>query len=243
MKIFWWIIGSLFGLFLCYILFLTVVSYIISTKKEYDKDSRFYRIVLNSITGIVLKVARIHVTINGIEKLPKPSESRFLMVCNHISKWDPIIGWYVFRAFDPAFISKPENFKVPWFGRIIRRCCFMPIDRENPRNAAKTISRAAKLLTDDEVSVAVYPEGTRSKTGDMLPFHNAVFKVALKANVPLVISSIQGTEHIYKNFPLHRSDVVIDILEVIPAEEVQSQRTGELGDHSWKLIHDTISKK
>lgn len=98
-----------------------------------------------------------------MEKLPK--NERFLLVCNHRSKFDPILTWYVLRDYNLAFISKPENF---------RRCCFMAIDRENPRNALKTIHQAAELIKQNEVSVAVYPEGTRSKTCELLPFHNGI---------------------------------------------------------------------
>lgn len=57
-----------------------------------------------------------------------------------------------------AFVSKAENFQIPIFGRIIRRCCFMAIDRENPRNALLTIEKAAKLIASDEVSIGIYPE-------------------------------------------------------------------------------------
>ena len=52
------------------------------------------------------------------------------------------LEWLVLKPWDIAFISKGENFKIPFFGRIIRKCCFMPIDRENPRKALRTINKA-----------------------------------------------------------------------------------------------------
>lgn len=67
----------------------------------------------------------------------------------------------------------------------------MAIDRENPRNALLTIEKAAKLIESDEVSIGIYPEGTRSKECVLLPFHNGVFKIAQKASVPIVVASIQ----------------------------------------------------
>lgn len=122
-----------------------------------------------------------------------------MFVGNHRSNFDPIIEWLVLKPWDIAFISKGENFKIPFFGRIIRKCCFMPIDRENPRKALRTINKASDLLQSGEVSIGVYPEGTRSKTGELLPFHDGVFHIAKKAGTPIVVMSIRGTEQIHKN--------------------------------------------
>ena len=83
----------------------------------------------------------------------------------------------------------------------------MAIDRENPRNAMKTIIKASKLLQKGEVSVGVYPEGTRSKECKLLPFHNGVFKIAQRADAPIAIVAISGTEKVSKNYPLHKTDV------------------------------------
>ena len=120
------------------------------------------------------------------------------MVSNHRSKFDPILSWLVFGDRQLSFISKPENFKVPVFGRLIHRLCFMPIDRENPRNAVKTINRAVDLINRDVATVAVYPEGTRNYGEGLLPFHNAMFKIAQKANVPIVVVTVKNTYDIQK---------------------------------------------
>ena len=92
------------------------------------------------------------------------------------------------------------------------------------------INSAAEMLKEDAVSVGVYPEGTRSKTGELLPFHNGVFKIAQKANVPMVVSVIQGTEQIHRNFPFHHTDVYVDFIEVIPSEELAGKRTNVIGE-------------
>ena len=226
-KIILCLLGATASAFLVYILILTICSLLVNPKKEYDTNSRFYRWLLNSTTAAMIKLLRIRVHITGMEKLPQGQS--VLFVGNHISNFDPILSWYAFRKWKLAFVSKPENFKIPFFGRIIRKCCFMPIDRENPRNAIVTINRAAKLLKTQEVSVGIYPEGTRSKSGELLPFHNGVFKIAQKANAPIAVLSVNGTEHIAKNIPFRKSDVYLDILEVIPADEVTVAKTEILG--------------
>lgn len=129
---------------------------------------------------------------------------------------------------------------MPIFGRIIRKCCFMAIDRENPKEALKAINRAAGLLKQNAVSIGVYPEGTRSKSGGLLPFHNGVLKIAQKAQVPIVILAIDGTERIAKNFPFWKSTVYLDVIDVIPAETVCSTRSSVLGGQIWSKLENKL---
>ena len=112
----------------------------------------------------------------------------------------------------------------------------MPIDRENPRNAVKTINRAVDLINRDVATVAVYPEGTRNYGEGLLPFHNAMFKIAQKANVPIVVVTVKNTYDIQKNYPFHRSHVYIDIVRVLDADEVKKTKTAELGDKIRELM-------
>ena len=217
--------------------FVAVCSLFADRNKVYDNDSKFYRFLLVGSTAIAKVILRIKIRKTGVEKLP---EGRFLLVCNHRSKFDPILTWLAFSKYKLAFISKPENFKVPIYGRVIRICCFMAIDRENPRNAAKTINQAAKLLSSGEVSVAVYPEGTRNTGSELLPFHNAVFKSAIKAKVPVVIMTVKGTDDIHKRYPFRRSVVDMDVLETIDAEKVAEMKTAEIGDFAYRIMSENL---
>lgn len=228
-----WIVLGLLGVLLAYILLMIVSALLVNMEKEYTQESKFYRFLLNSSTFLATKLIRIKLHVTGMEKLP---EGRFLLVSNHRSKFDPILTWLVFGNLQPAFISKPENFKVPVFGRLIHRLCFMPIDRENPRNAVKTINRAVDLMNRDVATVAVYPEGTRNYGEGLLPFHNAMFKIAQKANVPVVVLAVRGTYEIQKNYPLHRSHVYIDVIDVLDADTVKHTKTAALGDR----VRDTM---
>lgn len=239
----WWIVLWLLiaaaGIVLAYILLIVISALLVDMNREYERESKFYRFLLNSSTFFATKLIRIKLHVTGMEKLPK---GRFLMVSNHRSKFDPILSWLVFGDCQIAFISKPENFKVPVYGRLIHRLCFMAIDRENPRNAVKTINRAADLLSRDAATVAVYPEGTRNYGEGLLPFHNAIFKIAQKANVPLVIITVRNTYDIQKNYPLHRSHVYIDVLKVIDAEALKKMKTAEIGDITRETMLAKLSE-
>jgi len=236
-----WSILSVIGIvILLIIIFLVICALFVNPKKIYEKDNKFYRWIAESVVSIVLKVCRVKIHIRGIQKVP--GDTKVLFTGNHRSNFDPMVTWMVFAENSPAFISKESNFKIPVVGRIIRRCCFMPIDRDNPRNAIKTINLAADLLKRQEVSIGVYPEGTRSKNCELLGFHNGVFKIAQKADAPIVVLAIRGTEHIHKNAPFRKTEVYLDVAEVIPANDVNDMKTAEIGDRVRRALEYSLNQ-
>ena len=236
LKVILWIIIAIIVIVALWFALLFISGLFIKKGKEYDTNSRYYRFLLSFSTAIAMKLIRIHIDISGLEKLPE--NTRFLLASNHRSNFDPLITWHALAKYDLAFISKPENFDVPFFGKIIQKCCFMAIDRKDSEKANVTKERAARLLKMDSVSVAVYPEGTRSKTGEMLPFHNGIFNIAKEADVPIAVMTLQGTAAIKENYPKHRSDIKLDIVDIIPVETVRSSTPHELGEQ----VRDSMLK-
>lgn len=190
MMIIVYILLAIIALIVLYFLFLAICAALVDTHRIYTENSPFYRAILNSATFAALKLTRVRIHVTEKEKVPANVKPVF--VSNHRSNFDPIVSWYVFRKWLPAYISKDENFKIPFYGAIIRKCCFMPIDRENPRNALKTIDQAAELIKKDEVSIGIYPEGHRNPKGGLLPFHNGVFKIAQRASAPIVVLTVKA---------------------------------------------------
>ena len=209
-------LGAVIALLLLYLLFLGICVLFIDKKKEYDRQSRFYRALADSLNAVILFFCRVRIHTVGKEKLPK--DTLYLLVGNHISGYDPLITMRALREEKLIFVSKPENWNIPIAGRLAVRCCFRTIDRENARNALRTIQDCARLLNEKAGSIVIYPEGTRSKTGELLPFHNGVFKIAQEAKVPIVVMSISGSPAVKKNAPWRRTDVALRIPSVLPAE-------------------------
>lgn len=242
MKTLLFVLIALAGAFLLPFLFLFICGLFVDTKKQYERDSRFFRALLDGSTTVILWCLGVRYRIYGEENFP--DSGNFLFISNHRSNYDPIIQWTVFKRYKLSFISKKENFSVPIYGRIIHRCCFMPIDRKSPRNAMDTVNRAARLLCDTENSVGVYPEGKRSKECRLLPFHGGVLKAAQKAGKPIVVSTIEGTENIFRNIKRFRKTVVtIKILETISADRVKSLRTSELSDYCAGLMKKELEER
>ena len=239
MKVVLYVILAILVLVILWFALLFISGLFIDTEKEYNTNSRYYRFLLNFSTAIAMWLIRIKIIVSGEDKIP---EGRFLLVSNHRSNFDPLITWHALAEYDLAFISKIENFSVPFFGKIIRKCCFMAIDRKDPEKANVTKERAAMLMKKGEVSVAVYPEGTRSKTGEMLPFHNGLLNMAKEADVPVVVMTLHGTREIKDNYPKRRSVVHLDVVDTIPLDEVRTMTPHDLGVRAREAMMDNLAK-
>ena len=178
--------------------------------------------------------------ITGTEKLPEGE--RFLFVCNHRSMFDPlmVMGWL--GKWSIAFISKPSNLRIPLVGPCAEAAGFLAIDRENDRKALRTILTAADYLKRDLCSIGIYPEGTRTRTGELQAFHSGSFKIAQRAHVPLVIACVHGTEKAKHGYFLHPHRCTLEILECLPAEQVKAMSTQELASCSREKIEACLKE-
>ncbi len=217
-------------------LFIILVAATARKNPKGEKLSRFYGAFLNMALGQVCRLARIKVKVTGKEKLPKKP---YLLVANHRSNFDNFILSSVIKNPFLIFISKPSNFKIPFAGRVISRCRYLAIDRENPRNALKTIHKAADMVKNNGASVGVFPEGTRGQGEGVAPFSEGCFLIAKKAACPVVVASIKGSDNIKKRFP-RKTLVLLDFIEVIDAEQVSEMRSGDISEIAHKLISANI---
>lgn len=218
---------------LLYVLFLLLMSLAVDKNKPQPKPNRFYRWLMHSVMALLTVLSRIRLHVSGTELLP---EGRWLLVCNHRSNYDAIVTGWALRRCGLAFISKPSNFRIPIAGPVIHKAGCLPIDRENDRAALRTIQTAAERLRQGSVSYAIYPEGTRNTGPGMLPFRNGAFKIAQKAEVPIVIACIQGSDKVKNRFPWRSTDVRLKICKVLDAEIVKNSNTTEIGEEVQRCI-------
>lgn len=228
--------------FVVALLILCLVLWIMARPVDIDipqeKDSSKYRKMTVFTLSLGLKLLNVKVRTEGTEQIPK---DRFLLIQNHRSMFDPLISLCALDKYQLGFITKPENMHIPIIGKFAHRICSLPIDRESPRNAVKTINAATDYLKKDVCSIGLYPEGTRNRSNSsLLPFHNASLKIAIKAACPIVVTSISGVDDIKHNAPFKRTNVVIKVCGVIPAETVKASSTAELSVLCRKLLCDGL---
>ena len=229
-------VGVFLGLALLVFLFLLAVCKRIDQSVPQEKDSKFHRVLAGLVIGAALPVLRIRIKTKGLEKMP--AEGRFLLVCNHCNDSDPIILLHVLRKFQLAFISKRENSTMFVIGPMMHKILCQLINRENDREALKTILRCIQILKDDLASVAVFPEGgILSEDGKLHHFRPGVFKIAQKADVPIVVCTLKGTKDVVRNIKrLRGSKTELSVLEVIPAAELKGVTTVDIAHRCYRLM-------
>jgi 1-acyl-sn-glycerol-3-phosphate acyltransferase len=153
--------------------------------------------------GVTLgtSLAGIRTNVAGREHL-RPAQA-VVFCSNHQSNIDPPI---LFQALHPRLhvLFKRELTKLPLLGRAFQIGGFVPIDRASREHSMAAIEQAAASLRRGN-SFLTFPEGTRSRTGALLPFKRGPFLMALKAQVPVVPVAIQGgTAAMKKGSPIVR---------------------------------------
>lgn len=232
------IVGAVLAYAICHVLIILILAGLVNMKKDYARTNKFYERFMNYTLWLFLKLINVKVVLTGKEKIP--TDTRFLFIANHVSNFDPVIARATLGKYDIDFISKPQNFKLPVVRRFLHRMKFLAIDRDNPRSSLKTLNKAIEYIKNDEGSMGVYPEGMRSFSGELLPFHDGVFKIAIKANVPVVVACVTGQGEIKGNAPFKKTVVKFDILEVLPVKEKITSH--ELAEQARTLIQNKLDE-
>ena len=215
--------------------FLWILCRIVDLDKPQEHDSKFYRAVMYVYIEALVSLVMVRLHTSGLEKTPK--EGRFLLVCNHLFLADPGVLLHCFRRSQLAFITKQENQQMFIVGKIMHKILCQPLDRENDRAALKTILKCIQLIKDDEVSIGVFPEGYTSKDGKLHPFRPGAFKIAQKANVPIVVCTIRNTRQIFKNLAkLKHTDVELHLVDVIQPDALKGKTTVEISDMVYEMM-------
>lgn len=228
---------ALNALFFCGLWFST--AFLPSVKKPIEKPRNYYGII-QFVCDWAMTALRVKTVFRGMEKFP---DEPFVLVSNHISNFDPVVVLSKVKGRKIAFISKPSNFKIPVAGPYTHNAGFLAIDRENAIKAMRTIKRAAELVVSEQMIMGIYPEGTRSKTGELLEFKEGAFLLAKRANAPVVVMTTKGTNNIAKRMVLRSTKVELDVIEVIDAETIQKMRLNELSAHVRASIENALQSK
>ncbi len=219
--------------------FLLIACKLVDLEKPQEEDDPFYRSMAYAIIDAVSTLAQMHVHTEGLELTPK--DGRFLLVCNHINDIDPAVLLKFFKKSQLAFISKRENRTKFIIGPVMHKIMCQPINRENDREALKTILNCIRLIKEDKVSIGVFPEGYTSLDGLLHPFRSGVFKIAQKAGVPIVVCTLQNTQYVLKNaLKLKPTTVELHLVGVIGAEELKGRTAVDIGEQVHKMMADDL---
>jgi 1-acyl-sn-glycerol-3-phosphate acyltransferase len=142
----------------------------------------------HSGAALGMALAGIRIKVAGRENVPAGRAAVFC--ANHQSNLDPPV---LFRAVHPRLrvLYKHEIDRIPILARAFRMAGFIPINRHNKEAAMRSIDKGAESLRAGH-SFLIFPEGTRSKTDELLPFKKGGFRMAIKAGAPIIPVAISG---------------------------------------------------
>jgi 1-acyl-sn-glycerol-3-phosphate acyltransferase len=182
----------------------------------------------------VCRAAGLRTRVEGFQNIPAGT---CLFAANHTSNADaPAIVGSIPRRI--AILAKKSLFAIPIVGTAFRMAHFVPVDRAKPERAAASINVAAEKMKQG-VSFLIYPEGTRSPDGRLLPFRRGAFVLAIRAGVPVVPVACSGAHRVVaKNSYLIRpGEVVVRFCPPIEAAQYPMERRNELAQR----VHDAIA--
>lgn len=235
-------IGTFLVLLILLFLLVLVMAGLVKMDKVQEKDNGFYRAVFHGVVSVGLPLLQVRIHNEGLEKMPK--DGRCLVVCNHLFDLDPVFLLEAFKEKKLAFISKREVDNMFLVGPFLHKMMGQPINRENNRAALKTILNCVRLIKEDQASVAVFPEGYVSLDRKLHPFRHGVFKIAQKADVPIVVCTLRNTHKILPNAKrLKPTDVYLHLLNVIPAEELRGVTAVQIGERIHKMMADDLGSE
>lgn len=243
-PLFW--VLSFIGFFLLGIVFAFAFLYLMAKRVDksvpQEENSPFYRKLTDVYVRGIVALCRIKVKTQGMEQLP--GDGRYLLVCNHMCIADPAVLLYTFPKSQLAFISKKENDDMLIVGEVMHKLQCQLIDRENDRAALRTIIKCIQMLKEDKASVAVFPEGYCSDDGLLRHFRPGVFKIAQKANVPIVVCTLRDTIPVIPNIKkLRASTVELHLVGVVQPEEFAGKTTVDIADRVYSMMANDLGEE
>ena len=215
---------------------LVVMANAADMENKQEEDNKLYRWVLHNTIEAILPILGVRFHTKGFEqKLP---EGRFLLVCNHLHDIDPAMLLHCFPKSQLGFIGKREVAQMALVGPFLKMTMGQFVNRENDREALKTILECIRVIKEDKASIAVFPEGYIHKEDRRLhPFRPGVFKIAQKAKVPIVVCTLRDTHTaLGKVKKLKGADVHVHLVAVIPAEELEGVTTVDIAHRVYDMM-------
>lgn len=236
------IAGAFFLLVLLAFGVFALICAFIDPDKPREKDTPWFRKMVLSYIHTILTVLPVKVCAEGLEKIP--TDGRFLLVCNHLDNIDPAFLLHCFPKSQLAFVAKRETRDMPLVNKVMPMLLCQLLNRENDKEALKTILKCIQLLKTNTVSIGIFPEGGINRYRKLKHFRPGVFKIAQKANVPVVVCTLQNTNlAIPRLLKLKGTTIHLHLLDVIPAEEITTHTTVEVAERVYKMMAEDLGQE
>ena len=189
---------------------------------------------------ILLYISGVKIVIIGTENITVGNAQIFM--ANHQSDFDILICMAGIPV-DFVWTAKKELFRIPFFGRAMRASGFVEIDRQHREQAIRNLDQAANTLLAG-ISVAAFPEGTRSRDGKLLPFKQGMFYLAIQTGIPIVPVTVIGSGKIMskKSWQVKRGEIIMVIDKPVACDGYTIETRATLMEKVREIIIANQSK-
>lgn len=237
------LVASMVILFLIFSIPILIIEKNIG-KTDPEKKGRQSLDIVRFMFRLILKVAGVHITVKGIENIPK--DQAVLYVGNHRSYFDILVG-YTTVPTPLGFMAKKEMERIPLLSNWMRNVNCLFLDRQNIREGVKAILEGVAKVKAG-VSIWIFPEGTRNEADnylELMPFKEGSFKIAEKTGCPVIPVAITGTAEVYEShFPrITSSQVTIEFGQPFIIKGLEPEKKKFVGIHTRELIIDMLKEE
>jgi len=200
----------------------------------FDKSGDRQMIVARAWARMLLRIGGVRTTVEGLEKIdPRGS---YVFASNHASYMDtPVVLGLIPVQF--RFLAKEDLFRIPFLGTHLRSAGHIPVPKQDARAAVRLMNESARIIRERKISMLVFPEGGRTDDGNLQRFREGAANIAIKAGVPIVPITLEGTRSVLPMHSVHvRSGRVrLKISDPIP--------TDGLTPHDREALTDQVRLK
>lgn len=202
----------------------------------FDKKRRITHLVTCLWGAMYIAVNPVwKVKVSGRKKIPHKG---CVIVANHASLIDVLVLFCLFRQF--RWVSKASNFKLPFIGWVMRIDGYVPLVRGERKSVVEMMQKCERFI-EQGIPVLFFPEGTRSKDGNLKEFKNGAFDLAMKMRCPVYPVAVSGTATALPKHSLslrNKMDARVTVLE--PLEPQLFASVDGLRDAARTAIHEEL---
>ena len=221
-----WSIWSWLVLGLCVLVWLPMMAIVWVLTAPFDPPRYWTGLLFRKLTVVHARLNPLWIFRTG-GTFPQDPRRPYVVVSNHESFVDILLISQL--PWEMKWLSKRELFAIPVLGWLMRLAKDIPLERGDSRSATTAMQQAANRLRQ-HVSVMIFPEGTRSTTGGLLPFKDGAFRLAIEAQVPVLPLAVHGAATALRahDWRLGRSTAQVRVLEPISTEGLTLRDVAEL---------------
>lgn len=203
------------------------LSFIVVLAALFRVDSPIYDTAARTWGRWILRISGTPVILEGLDNVRLDAPQIF--VSNHVSWFDVFaLAAYIPKRY--RFVAKEELGRIPVFGQAWKAAGHISVNRSDRAQAVRALEDFGRLIREDRSSIVIFPEGTRSKTGELLPFKKGAFMLALHTHVDIVPVAVLGTREILRkgDWRVKKGRIILRFGEAIPTAGYTEANRNEL---------------